>query len=252
MTTKDFFTTILVPAVTAVTGILAFSLSNSVSKFEAKLKERDATRQDAAEVRLVSEQQAQMHLQVYDAVMKSLDTDDPRKQKVATSLVVAMLNPDDSMRLGLLEVLTKQASGEVKAQASTALEESRQYVTQQQSLSHLTTPPSVDDWTSYNLDVFWCAANGPTARDGANRVLNALQQAGSKGRLRIREFGDSINASPGYRISGLAIRREASEESVAQAVKKIADSGYGSGGDGFQLTSSTQGTPGYVGLFVCQ
>ena len=251
MTAKDFFTTIVVPVVTTLTGVLALSLNSSVSKFEAKLKEREANREDATERRLVVEQQAQMHLQVYDAVMKSLDSSDARKQKVATSLVVAMLTPDDSMRLGLLDVLKNEAAAEVKKQASDALDETTKFVAEQQAAAPPTTP-SLDQWTSYNLDIFWCAANGDAARNGANRIKDALQQNGAKGRLRVREFSDSINSSPGYRINGLAIRRETSEEAVAQAVKKIADQAYGSQGDGFQLTLSTQGTPGYMGLFVCQ
>lgn len=249
MTAKDFFTNILVPFVTAATGVVVLVLNHSVSKFEDKLKVREAARQDAAEVRLSAEQQAQMHLQVYDAVMKSLDANDSRKQKIATSLVNAMLTPDDAMRLGLLDVLKNEASGEAKTQASVALDQTQKFNSQQQPLPRV-ADSSLDQWTSYNLDVFWCTAKGDQARDAASRIVNALQQKGAKGRIRLREFGDYINASPGYRISGLAIRREANEESVAQAVKAIADSAYG-GGD-FQLTPSTQGTPGYMGLFVCQ
>ena len=107
----------MVPVVTTLTGVLALSLNSSVSKFEAKLKEREANLEDAAERRLVVEQQAQMHFQVYDAVMKSLDSSDARKQKVATSLVVAMLTPDEAMHLGLLDVLKNEAAAEVRKQA---------------------------------------------------------------------------------------------------------------------------------------
>lgn len=251
MTAKDFFATIVVPVVTTATGVLALVLNNSVSKFEGKLKEREVDRADATERRLVVEQQAQVHLQVYDAVMKSLDSSDVRKQKVATSLVVAMLKADDAMRIGLLDVLKNEAAVEVQKQASVALDETKKFVTEQETVAPVTTA-SLDQWTSYNLDIFWCTANGSSARDGAARIKDALQQAGAKGRLRVREFSDSINSSPGYRISGLAIRRETTEEGVAQAIKKIADQAYGSQGEGFQLTLSTQGTPGYMGLFVCQ
>jgi 16S rRNA (guanine527-N7)-methyltransferase len=69
--------------VTPLTRVLALSLNSSVSKFEAKLKEREANREDATERRLVAEQQAQIYFQVYDAVMESLDNNDARKQKVA-------------------------------------------------------------------------------------------------------------------------------------------------------------------------
>jgi hypothetical protein len=99
------------------------------------------------------EQQAQMHLQVYDAVMKSRDNNDARKQKVATSLVVAILTPDDSMRLGLLDVLKNEAAAEVKKQASDALDETTKFVAEQQTVAPASAS-SLEQWTCYKPGLF--------------------------------------------------------------------------------------------------
>jgi hypothetical protein len=251
MKVTDFVTGVVVPLVTAITGIFVFSLDRQVKTFDGQLKVREATRLDTAEQRQSAQQQVDLRFRIYDAATKSLESGDARNQHVATSLVIAMLEPDDPLRSGLLEVLTNQAEPAVKEQAKNALQESSQFIAQQALAPVAAATVSSDDWRAYNLDLFWCAAVGSSAKDKAERIEQALHNAGSKGRLRVRELGATINASPGYRISGLMIRREGNEASAAEAVKKIADSSAGDSG-GFLLTNSSQGTPGYMSLFVCQ
>jgi hypothetical protein len=251
MKLTDFVTGVVVPLVTAITGIFVFSLDSRVKTFEGQLKVREANRLDTADQRQSAQQQADLRFRIYEAATKSLESNDARNQQVATSLVIAMLEPSDPLRSGLLEVLKSHAEPDVKKEAETALQESSQFIAQQTLAPVAPATVSNDDWRAYNLDVFWCAAVGSSAKDKADRIGQALRSAGSKGRLRVRELGPTINASPGYRISGLMIRREENEESVAEAVKKISDSAAGDS-VGFLLTNSSQGTPGYMSLFVCQ
>jgi hypothetical protein len=251
MKIKEFVNGIAVPVVTAVTGILVLSLDRSVKTFDAQLKLREAERLDIVEQRQTLQQQMDVRFRIYDAVTHSLESADARKQRVATALVLAMLEADDSLRLGLLEILRSEAAPEIKTQATDALTEASRFAAQQQTVP-LGAVPSAGDWRSYNLDIFWCTSNGASARDTTARLQKALQEAGATGRIRVRELAPSINSSPGYRIAGLVIRREAAEESAAQAIKQIADPSVASTGAQFVLTASRQGTPGYLSLFVCQ
>jgi|SRR5882672_2013087 len=246
---SDFLTGVVVPLVTAVTGILVFSVDSRVKTFDLKLKDREAMRLDSAEQRQASQQQVDLRFRIYDAVTKSLESNDTRKQEVATQLVIAMLDTKDALRSGLLEVLKVQAAPPVQEAAKVALRDASKFVDQQPAPAPFATASS-NDWTSYNLDLFWCSSAGTSAQDRANQIEEALRKAGAKGRLRVRELPATINASPGYQITGLMIRREENEESVAQDVKKIADPASGDP-NGFLLTYSRQGTPGYMSLFVC-
>ena len=129
------------------------------------------------------------------------------------------------------------------------MEESRRFATEQ--ALGVAASTINEDWRSYNVDVFWCKATGDAARVGAEKVVSTLQAAGAKGRLRVRELPVSINASPGYQISGLVIRREIGEEASAAALKLVADQAYKPRGE-FTVMASRQSTPGYLSMFVCQ
>jgi hypothetical protein len=100
------------------------------------------------------------------------------------------------------------------------------------------------------VDVFWCSDRGQAAKEGAEQVRSSLEKAGAKGRLRVRELPASINASPGYQISGLVIRREVGEDVVAAGLKAAADPMFQPSGE-FATTLSRQSTPGYLSMFVC-
>jgi len=235
---------VLVPVVTAVMAYLVYSLDTSVKTFDGQLRAREATRLEVSDDR-------ETRFKIYDAVTKSLESPDVRRQQVAQALVLSMLAADDALRAGLLEVFrTQGASDAVKANATSALEESRQFATQEET-ARVGDTVDGSDWRSYNVDVFWCTAFGEPAKTGAARVLSSLQNAGAQGRLRVRELPLSINASPGYQISGLVIRRELLEDAVASGLKQVADRAYRPRGE-FAITASRQSTPGYLSVFVCQ
>ena len=235
---------VLVPVVTVVMAYLVYSLDTSVKTFDGQLRAREAARLEVFDDR-------ETRFKIYDAVTKSLESTDVRRQAVAQALVLSMLAADDALRVGLLEVFrTQGANEEVKGSAKTAIEESRRFATQEQA-PRAGDAASGNDWRSYNVDVFWCTAFGEPARTGATRVVSSLQNAGAKGRLRVRELPASINASPGYQISGLVIRREVVEDAAASGLKHAADQAYQPTGE-FAITASRQPTPGYLSVFVCQ
>ena len=115
--------TLIIGIVTAVTGTLVLSLDRSVKSFDAQLKLREAERLDVVEQRQTLQQQMEVRFRIYEAVTHSLESADARKQRVAAALVLAMLEPDDSLRLGLLEILSSEATPEIKAEATKALTE---------------------------------------------------------------------------------------------------------------------------------
>jgi hypothetical protein len=60
---------------------------------------------------------------------------------------------------------------------------------------------------------------------------------------------DSINAKPGYRVSGYAIRREVNEAAQADALKGLAEGVVQS--SQFEIVTSNQATRWYLSAFVC-
>ncbi|MEI6486889.1 MAG: hypothetical protein WCO11_11560 [Sphingomonadales bacterium] len=111
-----------------------------------------------------------------------------------------------------------------------------------------------DGW---DIDVFWCegpgaASNLPQANDVARRLASpaysAARDAVLIGRVRLRMLPIVRQRDPGYRPLGLEVRGEAGEGPTAQ---KIAASLSGTGGQ-FQYRPSTQVTPWYLSVFVCQ
>ncbi len=233
---------VLVPVVTTVLAYFVYSLDASVKTVDNQLRAREA-------IRLETSDDREMRFKIYEAVTTSLSSADAKRQQVAQALVLSMLSSDDALRTGLLEVLRSQAANEtLKDAAGAALEESQRFQAQEQNLG--ATAVNRGDWRTYNVDIFWCAESGDSARQDAARLEMSLRDAGAKGRLRVRVLPRSINASPGYQISGLVIRREESETEEAAALKQVADRAVPGGS--FVMTRSRQATPSYLSAFVCQ
>jgi hypothetical protein len=243
----ETITTIVVPTVTAITGALVFLLDGQVKSFDKKLKDREAARLELAEQREAAQQMIDVRFRIYDAVTKSLETPNEQRQEVAIALVRGMLNTDDPLRLGLLAVLGSSGTSSVQTQATKLLEETSKFTQQQDVIPLDSAPPPSADWRAYNIDLFWCSASGTGL---ASRIAERLRDNDARGRVRVRELARSINASPGYRITGLVIRREGQEAEVAESVKAVADAEVNTK-EKFLVTASRQRTPGYLSLFVC-
>jgi hypothetical protein len=246
----SFVTTIVVPLLTAVVAVGTFLLQQRVAGLDRELKEREASRQEGAESRLATAQELETRFRIYDAVVTSLESGDARKQRVAASLVVALLGADDSLRTSLLAVLDAQGAPAVQGEVRQLYAEATRFQ-QEQALVKAgdLRPASGADWKSLNIDVFGCE----TSRNAdvlAKRVEQTLREAGAKGRVRARILSESINRSPGYRVGGNVIRAEAGEREAASALKAVVDPVV-PGEGGFTVGLSRQATPGYISLFVC-
>jgi hypothetical protein len=249
--TGSFVTSVLVPLLTGVVAVGTFVLQQRVARLDQELRAREAARQDQAEVRLAGQQEMETRFRIYDAVVKSLESGDARKQRVAASLVVSLLGVDDSLRTSLLSVLDAQGEPAVRTEVRQLYTEAARFQEDQAQLrAAVVRPGTAGDWRELNMDVFWCETS-PNARRLADGVAEGLQRADAKGRVRVRVLSESINRSPGYRIAGNVIRAEAGERDAAEALKAVADAALRGAGGGFTVGLSRQSTPGYVSLFVC-
>ena len=226
--------------ITALTGVAVFFLNQSIRRVDTTLREREIERAESAD-------SSEIRFKVYEAVTQSLETNDSRRQAIARTLVTSMLRPEEELREGLLTVLVEEGGTEVKRAAASDLRDQRQFREQQPAPAAAAVEPDTADWQSYAIDVFWC--DGANNQGDAARLQAALVKGGAdRARVRLRPLPASINASPGYRISGLVIRRDEAEEQVSRALKQVADAALGT----FDVTLSRQGTRGYLSAFVCR
>jgi hypothetical protein len=80
-------------------------------------------------------------------------------------------------------------------------------------------------------------------------IAKQILSEGAKGRIRVKELPDSINAKSGYRVNGYVIRKNNSEIDIAKALKKLGDLTLKK--NVFTWQTTLQDTPGYVSVFVC-
>lgn len=237
------------------TGFTAYTLNHSVAKFDQVLKNREQNRQETADL-------TNVRFRVYDAVTSSIGSEPNAadRQRLAKTLVLSMLSPTDELRDGLLSILVSEGVPDVRKQATEARSEATEFMSYEPDLTMVPQPSSDATWKSYRIDVFWCK-NKDNKEDAiqkrnneeATKVQDRLETAGGKkGFVRLRPLPHSINESPGYRIEGIVIRRDQNEDTVALAVKTEADRALGGAVPGFVLTSSRQGTAGYLSVFVCR
>ena len=109
------------------------------------------------------------------------------------------------------------------------------------------------NWGDWDFDIFWCSSSGPKAEVQAKLIGEQLVAEGSKGRVRIRELPDSINAKSGYQVDGYAIRRNSNEKEAATALKLLAEQALEKNGNKstFNLSLTRQSTPWYISAFIC-
>lgn len=106
--------------------------------------------------------------------------------------------------------------------------------------------PSRHALQGYLVDVFYCARDEQRFREPAEALGQALKQESIKSRLRVLQ--DSVNASPGMRVSGYQLRYNDDELRLAQQLQaKLKSLGHGE----FTLRQVKQPTPSYLSVFLC-
>ncbi len=263
----DFIKNVVAPFSAVAAALLAAWVNYSVSQVKSqidlrqqevqeKLKQQELALDALMTERNVRKLDEDLTFRVYDAVTASLKEKDEKQQQAATALVVVMAS--EPLRTQLLQVFgaSKTTVPEVRQAVEKVLKDEQKFnmesaVAQQAAPKPAAAPPATTavPWHDWDVDIFWCERSGQPARDSANAIEGELTKQGAKGRIRARMLPDSINAKPGYRVSGYAIRRDKNEAAQADALKGLAEGVVPS--SQFEIVKSNQATRWYLSAFVC-
>lgn len=187
---------------------------------------------------------------VEDQLSDQLATENTKRERVEAPVTApggAMTQPP---KVVAVEVETTKA--EVSAAQPVTSQQPAQLDPAQQPASVTLSSGSANGW---DIDVFWCegphASNNLTvAMKAATRTIGmkSLANSGPVGRVRLRMLSLERQADAGYRPVGLEVRGESGERSAVDVLAKalsLADEKY-------RYRPSTQVTPWYLSVFVCQ
>lgn len=260
---SEFIKSIVIPLISVITAVMVGLLNHQVSENDLELRARDQLLQQrlgeidllvkrSKEDREERESNQDFNLRIYEIVTKSLEENSAQKQEAAKAFVVVMVN--EPLRSSLLNVLKQGGEPTVKLKIGQILEAEEKF----QSYAAVVPEKKREEASSYNwgdwdFDIFWCTASGTKAKAQAKLIGEQLVAEGSKGRIRIRELPDSINAKSGYQVEGYAIRRNSNEKEAATALKLLAEQTLEKSGDKstFNLSLTGQNTPWYISAFLC-
>ncbi|WP_299668361.1 hypothetical protein [uncultured Psychromonas sp.] len=254
---------VTVPLISVGTAMMVGFLNYQVSLNDKELRERDQQLEErigeidllvktSKEEREERESNQNFNIRIYDIVIKSLEDKDLKKQEAAQAFVVVMV--EEPLRTSLLSVLKQGGEDAIKVNIGRILEEEEKFqnkvsITPKENAK---VTPSYN-WGEWDLDIFWCSTSKEVAKHQAEVIGAQLLAEGAKGRIRIRELPDSINAKSGYQIEGYAIRRNTNEQNTAAALKRLAEKSLRLNGVKveFNLGLTRQNTPWYISTFVC-
>lgn len=240
-----------------VTAVLAIATTFSqlqLSQQDKTLKEQAAAIQQSEESRKQHESDAELTFKLYEEVKSALlaEKDAEKRQGIALKLVEELAS--DSFKTRFITVIRDSTPIPViKERASTAAydSESKDLTTRAIQVTAKNEGATVAQtgWSNWDFDFFWCESSGDKARREANDAL-AIKNDSARGRWRIRMLPKSINALPGYRISGYQIRVNQDEQEMGKRLKdnlsKIAPNG-----NNFATYQVSTPTPYYVSVFFC-
>jgi len=256
---KDVAIPLISVGTAVMVGILNYQVSTNDQalrirdqQLEERIGEIDLLVKKSKEEREERESNQDFNIKIYDIVTKSLEEGNPKKQEAAKAFVVVMV--EEPLRSSLLNVLKQGGDPVVKANIGRILEQEEKF----QSKVSTTLEKKREDTPSYNwgewdFDIFWCSTSGSVAKQQAEVIGEQLLAEGAKGRVRIRELPESINAKSGYQIDGYAIRRNSNEKETASALKFLSEKSLNNSGiqAEFSLGLTRQSTPWYISAFVC-
>ncbi len=263
MKVADLVKNVAIPLISVVTALMVGILNFQVDANDQDLRERDLQLEErigeidllvkqSQEEREERESNQNFNIRIYDIVTQSLEEDNPKKQEAAKAFVVVMV--EEPLRSSLLNVLKQGGAPTVQANISKILEQEERFQ------SNVSTMPEKRqehtpsyNWGEWDFDIFWCSASGEKAKQQAETIGEQLLAEGSKGRVRIRELPESINAKSGYQVDGYTIRRNNNENEIANALKALAEKSLEATGIQANFSSSItrQDTPWYVSAFIC-
>jgi hypothetical protein len=222
--------------------------NQSIKRIETdlKLKQDERTAHQAVEALRIT-----LFTHVSTVLEKEKSAD--RQRLAARSLVTSLLETEDQLRIGLVQALAesatdKPAQKELNATVANETEFRSQEAASLAEAIKLAgaagNPPSA--LKSYVVDVFTCEKDGGALVNRATQVKAALDSIAKPRPLRV--LFESVNASPGFRVSGLQIRHTPDELAAAEALR--AELKKANQGD-FTLRLVKKVTPNYLSVFVC-
>lgn len=239
-------------AVTVGLAVLGFQLNREAESARRAIEQIETQLKVRQDERAAQEGAERLRFQLFGHVSTAIEKKDSRQQEAARALVIALLTVEDPLRGGLIEALSAQADAALKPTIERVAAQERAFREQQATLKAtvrqaVAAAPRGEDsaLARYYIDIFHCQ-NDPALKARADAIEKALQ--GQTARARLRPFADSVNASPGYRVSGLQVRYNVGEEQVAEALKRRLET---AGGGEFALQQVTTDTPNYLSVFVC-
>lgn len=240
-------------AVTIALAVLGFFLNRSTEEARQAIAELDSQLRLRQEERALQESAERLRFQLFGHVSSAIEKKNEQHQLAAKALVTSLLKLDDPLRQGLLEALRLEATGAAKSALEDVARAERLYQAEQQSVTALVANPAQPAPTAsralltYAVDVFYCAGGDESVRKGHAESLAAALQNKVQ-RTRVRAFAQSLNASPGYGVTGTQIRYNKEERAVAEelhaALKEAGNADY-------LLREVSQWTPSYLSVFVC-
>jgi hypothetical protein len=208
---------------------------------ESEVKKREADRQDLEANRAARESLEKKEFTIYEAVIKSLETSDSKRQGVAKALVTSMLEVDQPLRAELLAVLVESGTPTIQKDAKLTLAKENAFREQTHTVNDTTKS------ATFRYDIFWCESSGEDAKRTADDIKAKLGQDRA---VRVRLLPNSINARVGYQVTGYVIRLNKGEDQAADELAKAGDSALGQPNT-FTKSPSLLSTPNYVSAFVC-
>lgn len=172
----------------------------------------------------------------------------------ARSLVTSLLETDDQLRIGLVQAL---AEGATEKPAQTKLNQtvanetefrSQEAASLAEALKLAGTPAKpADILKTYVVDVFFCEKDGTALVSKATQVKATVEKSTAEPRP-VRKLYESVNASPGFRVSQLQIRHTTDELPAAMTLQmQLRKENHGD----FALRLVKKVTPNYLSVFVC-
>ncbi len=188
-----------------------------------------------------------VNLKVYELVVGALQEGSQRRQEIARSLVYAMVT-DSSLQRGFLEALREE--GVPSVQRTVARDLSFDDSTRQARAAASVLPAGRG---VNRVDLFWCESSGHAAQEFVQAVKGQLARAGfADNGVRVRVLPTTVNARPGYHVTGYQVRFESAEQGDAEKIRGAMGSALpGAGPETVALRLTTSPTPGYISAFAC-
>lgn len=219
--------------------------NEGIARVESELKVKQEQRASVEDIR-------DLKFKLFEKVSEAIEKADANQQLAAKALVVSLLEKDDDLRLGLLEVLTSRAAPAAKERIEKTSQEENVFSSQEKSIStdvaaalassNAAGPASIK---GYFVDVFYCESADANLGQ-ANKIQEELKSYVATARSRL--LPASVNSAPGMRVSGLQIRHGSDESVVARSLKQVLEkAGLGD----FELKLVRTPTKNYLSAFVC-